>query len=139
MPRTIYLADTSALSRLSKPIIASVLAPLIAEGRIAVCAPVAFELGFSARRPADHRELMEVLAAFPHIPTTDADHLRAVEVQGLLAQLGQHRSLSLVDALVAAIAEARQLIMLHYDADFERVAAITGQPHKWVVKRGTAD
>ena len=139
MPRTLYLADTSAFSRLAKPIVASAVAPLIAEGRIAVCAPVMFELGFSAQSPADHQELMEVLAAFPHTPTTDADHRRAIEVQGLLAQSGQHRSLSLVDALVAAIAEARQLTVLHYDADFERVAAITGQPHHWIVRRGTAD
>ena len=139
MPRTLYLADTSAFSRLSKPIVASAAAPLIAEGRIAVCAPVMFELGFSAQGPADHQELMEVLTAFPHTPTTDADHRRAIEVQGILAQSGQHRSLSLVDALIAAIAEARQLTVLHYDADFERVAAITGQPHKWIVERGTAD
>ena len=137
MPRTLYLADTSALSRLSKPIVASTAAPLIAEGRIAVCAPVAFELGFSAQRPADHRELMEVLAAFPHIPTTDADHRRAVEVQGILAQSGQHRSLSLVDALVAAAAEARQLTVLHYDADFDTIAAVTRQDVEWVVPRGS--
>lgn len=139
MPRTTYLADTSAFSRLAKPIVASAAAPLIAEGRIAVCAPVIFELGFSAQSPVDHQELMEVLAAFPHTPITDADHRRAIEVQGLLALTGQHRSLSLVDALVAAIAEARQLTVLHYDADFERVAAITGQSHEWIVKRGTAD
>ena len=139
MPRTLYLADTSAFSRLAKPIVASVAAPLIAEGRIAVCAPVMFELGFGAQSPADHQELMEVLAAFPHTPTTDADLRRAIEVQGLLAQSGQHRSLSLVDALVAAIAEARQLTVLHYDAGFERVAAITGQPHEWIVERDTAD
>ena len=139
MPRTLYLADTSAFSRLEKPIVASAAALLIAEGCIAICAPVTFELGFSAQSPADHQELMDVLAAFPHTPTTDADHRRAVEVQGLFAQSDQHRSLSLVDALVAAIAEARQLTVLHYDADFERVAAITGQPHQWIVGRGTAD
>ena len=139
MPRTLYLADTSAFSRLEKPIVASAAAPLIAEGRIAICAPVTFELGFSAQSPADHQELMDVLAAFPHAPTTDADHRRAIEVQGLLAQSGQHRSLSLVDALVAAIAEARQLTVLHYDADFERVSAVTSQPHQWIVGRGTAD
>ena len=44
MPRTLYLADTSALSRFSKPIVAYAAAPLIAEGRIAVCAPVSSQV-----------------------------------------------------------------------------------------------
>ena len=43
------------------------------------------------------------------------------------------------DALVAATAEARDLAVLHYDADFELVARITGQDHKWIVTRGSAD
>jgi hypothetical protein len=29
--------------------------------------------------------------------------------------------------------------VLHYDADFELVAEITGQEHEWIVPRGTAD
>jgi predicted nucleic acid-binding protein len=73
------------------------------------------------------------------VQTTDADHERALDVQALLANRGQHRALSLVDALVAAVAEARALTVLHYDADFELVSAITGQPHRWVVQRGTVD
>ncbi|MDE0065665.1 MAG: hypothetical protein OXN44_02215 [Acidimicrobiaceae bacterium] len=40
---------------------------------------------------------------------------------------------------MAAVAEARQLIVLHYDADFELIAEITGQAHQWVVERGAAD
>jgi hypothetical protein len=58
---------------------------------------------------------------------------------GLLAAGGWHRAVSLVDGLVAAIAEARELAVLHYDADFELIASITGQAHQWVVQRGTAD
>jgi predicted nucleic acid-binding protein len=46
---------------------------------------------------------------------------------------------SLVDALVAAIAESRQLIVLHYDTDFELVAAVTSQRQQWIVPPGTAD
>jgi predicted nucleic acid-binding protein len=47
--------------------------------------------------------------------------------------------LSLVDALVSAAAEARQMTILHYDGDYEMVAGITGQKHEWIVPRGTAD
>jgi hypothetical protein len=27
--------------------------------------------------------------------------------------------------------------VLHYDADYDRIAAITGQPVRWVVRRGS--
>lgn len=137
--RTRYLADTSVFARLVKPEVAGVFAPLAANGHVAVCAPVIFELGYAARSPSDYRELTDRLLAFPPVPTTDADHQRALETQAALAARSQHRALSLVDALVAAIAEARGLTVLHYDADFELVAHVTGQSHQWVVPRGTAD
>lgn len=134
-----YLADTSVYARLTKPPVAAVFAPLAAERRVAMCTPVAFELGHSARNADDHRAVLDRLLAFPDAAVHDADHRRAVEVQGELAARGQHRALSLVDALVAAVAEARNLIVLHYDADFELAAAVTGQRHQWIVGRGTAD
>lgn len=139
MARARYLADTSTFARLSKPAVFAAVAPLIAQGAVALCAPVMFELGFSARNRADFRSLMDRLDAFAFMPVTDGDHRRALEVQSLLVERGQHRSLSLVDGLVAAVAETRQLAVLHYDADFELVATLTGQAHQWVVPPGTAD
>jgi predicted nucleic acid-binding protein len=62
-----------------------------------------------------------------------------LEVQASLAARGEHRALSLVDALVAAVAEVRDLTVLHYDRDFELVAQITGQPQQWIVEPGEAD
>lgn len=139
MTRLQYVADTSVFARLSKPAVAAAFAPRVAEGRVGLCAPVAFELGFSARSHSDYGALLERFAAFPPVPTTDADHRRCLEVQEALSAQGQHRALSLVDALVAAAAEARGLVVLHYDADFELVSQITGQPQEWIVPRGTAD
>lgn len=139
MARTRYVVDTSVFARLTKPSVAAAFAPLAAEGQVGVCAPVAFELGYSARNPSDYAALSDRLTSFPAIPITDADHQRALEVQATLASRGQHRALSLVDALVAAGAEARGLSVLHYDADFELIADITGQAHKWIVPRGTAE
>ena len=139
MARTDYLADTSVFARLTKPTVAAAFAPLAAEGRVAVCAPVAFELGYSARSHDDYRAVTDRLLAFSAVMVTDADHRRSLEVQAALSERGRHRALSLVDALVAAIAEARGLAVLHYDSDFELVAEITGQEHVWIVERGTAD
>jgi predicted nucleic acid-binding protein len=137
--RATYLADSSVLTRLGKAGVAEAFTPLAAAGEIALCAPVVFELGVTARSPDDYRTLMDGLAAYDRVPTNDADHRRALEIQEMLAEDSQHRRLSLVDALVAAVAESRGLTVLHYDADFEAVAHLTGQPHQWIVQRGTAD
>lgn len=134
-----YLVDTSVFARLTKPAVAAAFASLAAGRQVALSNPVAFELGYAVRNPVDYREVVDRLQSFPAIPTTDADHQRALEVQAALAARSQHRALSLVDALIAATAEARGLTVLHYDGDFELVAQITGQPHEWIVPRGTAD
>ena len=139
MARATHLADTSVFARLSKPAVAAAAAPLMAEGRVALCVPVIFELGFSARSAADHEAIMSRLDAFDIVPVTDGDHQRAIGLQRRLVESGRHRALSLVDALVAAVAEARQLVVWHYDADFELVCTFTGQPHQWVLERGAVD
>ncbi|CAN5848586.1 PIN domain nuclease [soil metagenome] len=139
MARLQYLADTSVFARLAKPLVAAAFAPRAAEGAVGLCAPIAFELGFSARNHDDYIAVSHRLDAFAMVPVTEADQRRSLEVQEALAARGQHRALSLVDALVAATAEARELTILHYDADFELVAEITGQQHEWIVDRGSAD
>ena len=45
----------------------------------------------------------------------------------------------MADLLVAASAEAAGLPVLHYDADFDLIAEVTGQPMQWVVPRGVID
>ena len=134
-----YLVDTSAFARLSQPRVSAAFAPMAAAGRVKICAPVAFELGFTARNAAEHAGIMHRLEAFETAPVTESDHRRALDIQQLLARRGRHRALSLVDALVAAIAENCSLTVLHYDAAFEMVSAVTGQPNQWIVPRGTAD
>jgi predicted nucleic acid-binding protein len=59
---------------------------------------------------------------------TPAVEDRAVEVQLMLADRGQHRGPSIPDLLVAAGAEISGLTVLALDKDFELIAQITGQP-----------
>jgi predicted nucleic acid-binding protein len=139
MARVRYLVDTSVFARLSKANVAAAFSPYAATGQVGMCAPVAFEICYSARSHADYLILAERLLAFTEVPISDADHRRSLEIQLALSAKGQHRALSLVDALVSAVAEARNLTILHYDGDYETVAAITGQKHEWIVARGTAD
>jgi len=68
---------------------------------------------------------------------TDTTVDRALEVQAMLAGHSQHRSVSLPDLLVAACAEVAGLTILHYHADYERIATLTGQPTQWVLPRGS--
>lgn len=45
---------------------------------------------------------------------------------------GFHRALSMADLLVAATAERHGVVVLHYDGDYEMIAAVTGRPTQWV-------
>lgn len=40
------------------------------------------------------------------------------------------------DLLIAA-AEAAGVTLLHYDEDYDRIAAVTGQPTRWIAPRGS--
>ena len=73
----------------------------------------------------------------PRVPISEVVLERALEVQGVLAESSQHRSVSLPDLIVAACAERHGLTVLHYDSDYDRIAAVTGQPTQWVVPRGS--
>jgi predicted nucleic acid-binding protein len=134
----VYLADKSALTRReTRPEVREVVEPLLLAGRIATCGIVDLELLFSAPDPETYAELARVLRALPRVPVTEPAVDRALEVQGLLAARSQHRAVPLPDLLVAACAERAGLTVLHYDADFDRIAAVTDQPMQWVVARGT--
>jgi predicted nucleic acid-binding protein len=62
---------------------------------------------------------------------------RAVSVHKELGKRSQHRNFRLPDLIIAATAELNGATILHYDADYDRIAAITDQPSEWVVPRGS--
>ncbi len=43
------------------------------------------------------------------------------------------------ELLVAAAAEDRGLVVLHYDTDFDVIGRVTGQPTQWVSAAGSID
>jgi predicted nucleic acid-binding protein len=131
-----YLADKSALARFSHPAVEQRLRPLIEEGMVATCAIIDLEVLYSARNATDYRAILEERRGFESVPITPEVMGRALEVQGLLAQRGQHR-VPIPDLILAAAAESVRLAVIHYDADFERIARVTKQKHEWVVPRGT--
>jgi predicted nucleic acid-binding protein len=133
-----FLADKSALTRReTRPEIRAVLEPLLLAGEIATCGIVDLELLYSARDRATYRAAAEALHGMPRVAVTDGRVQRALEVQGMLAERSQHRAVPLPDLLIAACAEEAGLTVLHYDADFDRIAKLTGQSTQWVVPRGS--
>jgi predicted nucleic acid-binding protein len=132
-----YIADKSALARLRYPEVSAALTPLILAGEVATCGLIEMEVLYSARGYEDLVRTRSTRAlAFPLVPITQADFDRAIEIMEALAQRGHHRAVGIPDLLIAALAEREGLTVIHYDADFGIVAAITGQPMQWVVPRG---
>lgn len=132
-----WLVDTSALARLAVPEVGDVLRPRIDAGRVAVAAVTWLEIGYSARSRSHHDTSQRiVLERLPLVFGSPRTERRAIEVQQELIRTGHHRAVKLPDLLIASIAEAERLTVLHYDADFERVHDVTAQPVEWVVPAG---
>ena len=75
--------------------------------------------------------------AFGWVAMPDRSYERAAEVQAELTGRGSHRSVGAVDLLIAATAEYQGLSLLHYDRDFDQIAAVTGQPMRWLAPAGS--
>ena len=133
-----YIADTSALARRGQPTVGAVLSPLILAGEVATCSFIELEVLFSARGYADLVRTHQIRSeGFQLVPILQDDFDRAVEVMAELARRGRHRAVGIPDLLISAVAERAQLTVLHYDADYDFVAEVTGQPMRWVVPRGS--
>ena len=102
----------------------------IQRGLVRISTVTLLEIGFSTRNGVDHR----VTLGEPPVSSMTVQHItpaieaRAVEIQMLLADRGQHRAPSIPDLLIAATAELARLTVLHVDKDFDLIAAITDQP-----------
>ena len=133
-----HLVDTSVLTRMAVAEVRAVVEPLAEAGSLARAGISDLEIGYSARNGDEWSRLTEALSVFALVET-EARHVeRARQVQHLLAARSQ-RGRKVPDLLVAAAAEAEGLVVLHYDADFERISGVTSQPHQWVVPSGSID
>ena len=109
---------------------------LAATGRAATCLPVALEQLYSARNAEDFASRRAALELLQWLPVTPAVEDEAIQLMARMARKGQHR-LPLPDVMIAATAAVHEAVILHYDRDFERIADLTGQPHEWIIPRGT--
>jgi len=136
------LADTSAWSwsrRRAYPELRYAFDTVLVDGELATCDMVRLELLHSARTPTEFAEIREELAELPDCPIGKEQWHRALWVYERLSARGgaAQRSVKHPDLLIAAAAEAADVTILHYDEEYDRIAAITGQPTRWLAPAGT--
>src|SRR5712691_976454 len=129
MAVTAWLVDKSALVRLGVSPDAQQWASRMERGLVRITTVTRLEVGFYARSGPDFRAGLPQppLSAMPVEYLTPLIEDRAVEIQAVLADRGQHRAPSIPDLIIAATAELAGLTVLHLDKDFDLIAEITGQ------------
>lgn len=134
------LIDNSAWARWTKPGARDRLAASFEAGEILVCLPFLLEAGYSARSAAHHQALVGDLSLLPRVELGPDIERLALRAQVELAAVGHHR-LAPVDLLLAACAHHSGHGVLHYDRDYDVIAAHTSLEFasEWVAPPGTLD
>lgn len=134
------LADSSAwFASRREPALREGFGELVARGRVATCDAVTVELLHTARNGREFSERRAQLDLLPQCPLGPGEWRRALDVYEVLAHQGglHHRRVKHFDLLIAAAAESADVPLVHYDADFETITAVTGQPTRWLAPRGS--
>lgn len=124
-----WLVDKSALWKLARSPEYDVWVERINRGRVWVGLPTVLEVAVSARN-ADHWPVLRrgLLAPLLTLEATPRSEAVAVEIMTALVAAGLHRSVPLPDVLVASLAAANRLAVLHDARDFERIHQVYGAP-----------
>jgi predicted nucleic acid-binding protein len=138
MGGVVYLPDTSVyVLQARHQAVRDRFAGLLRAGRLAACQMTALEYLNNAPDPKAYGILWDALHGQRWIDVTTAAMDRALDVHRRLGSSSQHRHFRLPDLIIAATAELGGATVLHYDADYDRIAGITGQPVEWVAQRGS--
>ena len=112
----------------------------LADGELWTCPPSLLEMRYSARDGGQFAAIARELDALNHAPLTTETAQSALAAQAEFAKTPSisHR-VKPVDLLIAAIAAAAEIGVLHYDHDYDTIAAQTTLvfPSVWVAQRGS--
>jgi predicted nucleic acid-binding protein len=123
-PPARYLIDNSVWARMHLPVVAARVAAIQADHIIAVATPQALEFGYSARNAAELDQAHAAMGSFETLAMSEQTHVLALRVQRALWNDGLIRAAGVFDVLIAAIALEHGAVVLHYDADYGRIAAV---------------
>jgi predicted nucleic acid-binding protein len=136
----IALADTSAWTTSVRDLdVRRRFDEAVLDGRVATCDAVKLELLYETRNGTEFSQARTALDVLPQCVIGPREWQRALDVYETLAHQGgiHHRRVKRPDLLIAAAAESAGVPVLHYDADFDAIAEITGQPTRWIAPRGS--
>lgn len=135
----IELADSSVWGKLHAldPASRGAFADAVREHQIATCDHVIGEVLFATRGYEDLIATRDQFAALPYCAIGPAEYRRAFAVMEALAERHRHRQATFTDCLIAAAAESAGVGLLHYDADFDAIASVTGQSTRAVAPIGS--
>lgn len=136
---TLYCADTSAWHHAANPEVAHRWLAALSANLVGICDQVRLEILYSAKSATDYDALADELDGLAAIPIDRETFTRAYHVQRELAHVGglHHRSVKIADLVIAAAAELSGTTLWHYDEDYDRIAAVTGQRTEWIAPRGS--
>lgn len=97
----------------------------VTAGSVLICDLVVLELTRLAPNERRAREVSSRLGAFASVPMATGLWPRTRELQLSLADAGEHRRVPPADLLLAAAAEAAAVPLVHYDADYVRIAQVS--------------
>ena len=94
--------------------------------RVVMCEPIAMEILSGAIDDDKHEKLEQLVNGLPSLKIDDAvDYRSAAAIYRAARRTGQ-TILSINDCLIAALSIRHGANIIHLDADFEVIAAITG-------------
>lgn len=111
-------------------------------GELWTCPPALLEMRYSARDGHEFAAIADELDALRHAPLTTEAAGGALTAQAQLAAApGISHRVKPVDLLIAAIAATTRIGILHYDHDYDTIAAHTtlAFPSVWVAPRGSME
>ncbi len=111
---------------------------MIEAGVVGTCGIIELEMRFSARSHDEFERIRRDRSlGYEMVPMPDEVWMRALQVQSALSERGRLRAVTFPDLLIAATAERHAMVLIHYDADYDLIAEVTGQPCEWVARPGT--
>lgn len=94
--------------------------------QVVICEPIAMEILAGARDDDRHAKLERLVNGLPSLRIDDAVDFRSAATVYRTARRAGQTIRSINDCLIAAVAIRHGAGIVHRDADFEAIAAITG-------------
>jgi predicted nucleic acid-binding protein len=138
-----HLVDNSIYARTSHPAVAPIWTDALDQNLVVSSPPFVLEAIVSARNAAEARELLEELTlGVRYLPVDEETWRLAYDAQQQMAAVGaHHHRRPPTDYLISALAHQHSLPVVHYDIDYEVIAADSGLEleHLWIAPRGTLE